>query len=63
MPQYYSVSQAAELLKVTRQRVLQLINKGRIEAEKIGSYWIVKNLVVSPAVSPAVRTQKNTKPE
>ena len=50
MPNYYSVSQTAKLLKITRQRVLQLINAGRIEAEKVGSYWLVKSIDVVPAV-------------
>lgn len=37
-----SVRQAAELLGVNRQRVQQLIEAGRLPAEKVGSYYAIR---------------------
>jgi excisionase family DNA binding protein len=36
-----TVTECAELLDLSRQRVLQLIAEGRLPAQKIGSVWIV----------------------
>ena len=37
----YTVKQAAEILDVGDQRVRDLIQEGRLEAEKIGQMWFV----------------------
>lgn len=36
-----SVSEAAEMLEVTRQRVLAMMNNGKLEGVKVGNTWIV----------------------
>ena len=36
-----SVSEAAEMLEVTRQRVLAMINNGKLDGVKVGNTWIV----------------------
>ena len=41
-----SVPQAAAILGVTRQRVLQLIHDGRIEARKVGHRWVLAESAV-----------------
>ncbi len=35
------VTEAARLLKVTRQRVYQLIDQGELAGRKVGSTWMV----------------------
>lgn len=42
LKQFVSVSEAASILDVTRQRVLNLITEGRIQAEKLGTYYAVR---------------------
>ncbi len=37
-----SVKQAAGILGVNRQRVQQLIESERLPAEKVGSYYVIK---------------------
>jgi excisionase family DNA binding protein len=39
--EYISVSEAAEILGISRQRVLQLIEAGRLEARKVGNSYII----------------------
>lgn len=39
--EYLSVSEVAQALEITRQRVLQLIDAGRLEARKIGNSYII----------------------
>jgi excisionase family DNA binding protein len=39
---YLSTNEAAELLGVTRQRVIQLINRGRLKASKFANVYIIK---------------------
>ena len=41
MGEQMTVTQAAEYLDVTRGRVKQLIEQKRVDAEKIGSVWII----------------------
>lgn len=36
-----SVPQAAELLGVTRQRVLQLVESGALPAQRFGRMWVI----------------------
>jgi len=36
-----SVAQAAKELSITRQRVVQLVNNGQLQARKVGSIWVV----------------------
>lgn len=44
-----SVQEAAQLLGVTRQRVLQRIAEGSLRAEKVGSRWVIDATALSPA--------------
>lgn len=37
-----TVKQAAEKLGVNRQRVLQLINSNRLVAQKVGTYYVIR---------------------
>ncbi len=39
--------QAAEALGVSRQRVLQLIRAGQLDAVKVGDTWVVPRTAVS----------------
>ena len=39
--EYISVSEAAEILSISRQRVLQLIEAGRLKARKVGNTYII----------------------
>jgi len=36
-----TVTQAAEILNVTRQWVLRLINKDKLDARKLGHQWVI----------------------
>lgn len=36
-----SVKDAAETLKISEQRIKQLIYEGRLQAEKVGNQWII----------------------
>ena len=63
-----SVAGAAVVLGVSRQRVLQLIAAGELEAVKIGKDWFVgtlslqERLVRHPAVRHAVHSRLSTRP-
>ena len=37
----YSVTETAELLGVSRQRVLQMLNSGKLDGRKVGNVWTV----------------------
>jgi excisionase family DNA binding protein len=41
MTSLVSVREAAQLLKVSRQRIEQFILAGRLPASRIGSYWAI----------------------
>jgi len=36
-----SVTQAAEIIGVSRQRVLQLIQEDRLVAQPVGTFWVI----------------------
>ncbi len=38
---YYTVSEVAKLLGVTRQRVLQLVQSKKIVAHRLGQSWVI----------------------
>lgn len=40
--QYISTNEAAEVLGVTRQRVLQLIQDGRLKAERFANVYMIR---------------------
>lgn len=44
---HYSVTEAAKILKISRQRIHQLIKQGRLEAKRVGEYWVLFSLNVS----------------
>ncbi len=52
-----SVKQAAEILGVNRQRVQQLIEAERLPAEKVGTYYVIKEIDLE-----LVRERKNGRP-
>jgi excisionase family DNA binding protein len=39
---YISVSEAAKILKISRQRVLQLIKEGRLTATKVANAYLIQ---------------------
>lgn len=39
--QFISAKEAAELLGVSKQRIIHLINEGRINAERVGNAWVL----------------------
>ena len=39
--QLHTVSQAAVYLQLSPRRVLQLINSGQLEAQKLGQQWLI----------------------
>ena len=42
MIEFISTKEAAKILKISQQRVIQLINKGRFKsANKVGNSWIL----------------------
>jgi DNA binding domain, excisionase family len=49
---YYSVTQAAEALGISRQRVLQLIERKRFRAVKVGKTWLILSLDKLAGTSP-----------
>jgi excisionase family DNA binding protein len=60
----YSVSEAAELMNVSRQRIHQLRQEGRIDAVWDGAYWrILEHSIgnVRPSARPVGRPQKRHK--
>ena len=51
--QWISVAEAAEILGVHRNRVLQLVNDGALDAHKVGQRWnISRQSVESRAANP-----------
>jgi excisionase family DNA binding protein len=40
--EYITTNEAASVLEVTRQRVLQLIQDGRLKAEKFGNVYMIR---------------------
>ena len=64
---YLSVTEAAGDLGITRQRVLQLIEDGRLDAQKVGNSYIIKKSALNevrerkpgrPAKPKAVKKSK-----
>jgi excisionase family DNA binding protein len=41
MPDFYSIQQVAEILKMSKQAVHQAIKSGRLKAEKVGKGYII----------------------
>lgn len=41
MKGYLSVTEAAEVLGVSRQRVVELIKLGLLDADRVGAHWIL----------------------
>lgn len=39
---FLSSADAAELLGLSKERIIELINQGRIKAEKFGRSWIIE---------------------
>ena len=44
---YVSVTEAAEMLEVTRQRVLAMVNNGKLNGLKVGNTWVVRRASVN----------------
>lgn len=55
---YISTSEAAEILGVTRQRVLQLIGQGRLKATKVANIYLIRKTDLS-----AVEERKPGRPK
>jgi excisionase family DNA binding protein len=64
---YITTNEAARELEVTRQRVLQLIQDGRLRAEKFGNVYMIRrpdllNIEAKPmGRPPKVATEKASK--
>ncbi len=48
LPELVSVSEAAELLGVSRQRVLQRITERSLPATRVGRDWVIPRAAVRP---------------
>lgn len=46
IPPLVSVSEAAEMLGVSRQAVLQSIDRGTLQAERVGSTWALARVAI-----------------
>jgi excisionase family DNA binding protein len=49
MPALVSVTEAAQLLGVTRQAILQRLESGSLPGEKVGNAWVVQRTAVERA--------------
>lgn len=49
--EFYSVSEVASILNITRQAVLKKINNGQIKAEKVGRNFIIYKRNIEEFVS------------
>lgn len=63
---YITTNEAAAELGVTRQRVLQLIQDGRLKAEKFGNVYMIQradlsNIEERPMGRPPKAAKKGTK--
>lgn len=50
IPDLVSVTQAAEMLGVTRSAVIQRIESGSIYAVKVGNAWVIPSAILPPSV-------------
>lgn len=46
LPQLVSVTEAADILGVSRQAVLQMIDRGKLPAQQAGNTWVMAQAVV-----------------
>jgi excisionase family DNA binding protein len=64
---YVSVNEAAEIKGVTRQRILQYINDGRLPAQKFADVYMIRRQdldaieLKSPGRPPKAKTEKVSK--
>lgn len=49
IPELVSVAEAAEVLGVSRQRVLQRIEAGTLPAKQVGKAWVIARTALEPA--------------
>ena len=54
-PELLGTAQVAELLAVTRQTVHAMIDRGELEAVRVGKLWRIPAEAVWPFAPPAVR--------
>lgn len=62
VPELLSVTQAAEVLGVTRQRALQLASGGQLEATKVGDTWVLPRAAVEARAAARRPTEVLTYP-
>jgi excisionase family DNA binding protein len=53
IPELVSVTEAAEILEITRQRVLQLVEAGQLPAERVGNAVVIPRLAVEMRAAQA----------
>ena len=64
---HVSVNEAAEIMGVTRQRILQYINDGRLPAQKFADVYMIRRQdldaveLKSPGRPPKVKTETDEK--
>jgi len=52
--EYLSPTQAAKILGISRQAVIERIKTGNLHAEKVGSRYIIPKNIVIPKESPGL---------
>lgn len=55
---FLTVTEAAERLGVSRQRVIALINQGKLGADRIGSVYMLKVKDVEKRISARMESRK-----
>jgi excisionase family DNA binding protein len=60
---YITTNEAGDHLGVTRQRVLQLIQDGRLKAEKFGNVYMIQRADLSNIESKPMGRPPKAKPE
>ena len=55
---YLTVTEAAQRLGVSRQRIIALINKGKLGADKIGSVYMLKCKDVESRLSARLESRE-----
>lgn len=64
---YISTTEAGEILGISRQRVLKLVQQGRLKSIKVANVYLIKKSDLAdvkdrkPGRPPAVKTSKATK--
>lgn len=56
--QYYSTSEVADILRISRISVFNRIKRGQLKAEKVGRNYIIKNESLIEALGQSIGKEK-----